>query len=221
MTLVRLWHKPAIGQTTNYVGTRGWPSDSAPCEGPEYVDQWRGAIRELHRAAKAWDGAKQTGDFGSIVRLVSRQTSISKEFGRWTDRQVGRIETNILLREDPISGVRLCIRPTTLLNAIWTQLAQAIDCNESLGSCNVCKKWFAIKTVRGRYAKEFAQMPARSGLIANARESVRSLWSRPTVSRRACQCGETVRDGTAGHWPCRPLTRARTSLSRIPGADRH
>jgi hypothetical protein len=111
---------------------------------------------------KAWKKADTTGDFRPIIRFVSRQRRVHHKFGRFFESDVGRIDTNILLREDPQSGAaRLCIRPTTLHNALWTQLAQAIAGSESLQTCVECKSWFIIKAGRGRSDKEYCSDTCR------------------------------------------------------------
>jgi hypothetical protein len=125
--------------------------------GPEYVDYWWLSIMELSQAATVWQKAKETGNFDSIIRFVSRRgkTTIQKS-GRLDDRVEDRIDANILLRKEPSSGqARLFIRPTTLLDAVWTQLALSIDGSESLGKCSVCRKWFAIRSGKGRFDKEY------------------------------------------------------------------
>ena len=131
-------------------------------EGPQYADQWYISIMEMRQAVTKWERAKTTGDFRPIVRFVSRHGVTRRKFGRFFESDVGRIDTNILLRDDPLSGAaRLCIRPSTLLNALWTQLAQAIDGSESLRTCVECKKWFTIKSGEGRSDKEYCSNACR------------------------------------------------------------
>src|SRR5207249_214896 len=91
---------------------------------PPYVDDWTFSIDVMHRALKAWKKADVTGDFRPVIRGFSRK---GPKPGR------NRIDASISLRKDPLSGAaRLCIRPETLLDALWTQLAQAIDGSQSL-----------------------------------------------------------------------------------------
>ena len=117
-------------------------------EGPEYVDTWYYAMMEMRRAVTAWEKAKTTGDFGPIIQSISRLT-----------RPIG---ANILLREDPANGAaRLCLRPPTLLDALWTQLALALDGSEYLRTCVECKKWFTISAGQGRSDKEYCTNACR------------------------------------------------------------
>jgi hypothetical protein len=124
---------------------------------PRYDFEWYNAIVEMRDAVKAWQSAKATGDFGRLIRSVARQ-------GR---RSIGKpddsgIDANILLSKDPRSGeAQLCIRPSTLLNALWTKLALAIDGSESLRTCIECKIWFTTKAGRGRSDKEYCSDACR------------------------------------------------------------
>jgi hypothetical protein len=73
------------------------------------------------------------------------------------------IDANILLSNDPPFGEpQLCIRPTTLLDAMWTQLALAVAGSEALRTCVECKKWFTIKADRGRSDKEYCSDACRT-----------------------------------------------------------
>jgi hypothetical protein len=130
--------------------------------GPQYADQWVFAAEQLRRAVTKWEKAKETGDFGSIVQFISRQGRLEQKHGVISESEVGRIDANILLRERPVDGAALlCIRPTTLLNALWTQLALAINGSQSLRTCVECKKWFAIESDRGRSDKEYCSDACR------------------------------------------------------------
>ena len=125
-------------------------------EGPEYVDAWEWAIMEMRSAVRTWNKAEATGDFSRMVRFIPRQRS---------NRQIGRevsIDANLLLSKDPVSGAgRLCIRPRTLLDALWTKLALAIDGSESLRTCVECKEWFTIKSGQGRSDKKYCSNACR------------------------------------------------------------
>lgn len=130
--------------------------------GPQYADQWIHAAQELRRAVTKWEKAKETGDFSSIIQFVSRQGRLEQKYGRIFESDVGRIDANILLREQPVDGAALlCIRPTTLLNALWTQLALAINGSQSLQTCVECSLWFAIEADRGRSDKEYCSDACR------------------------------------------------------------
>jgi hypothetical protein len=130
--------------------------------GPQYVDQWVFAAQQLRQAVTKWEKAKETGDFSSIIQFISRQGRLEQKHGVIFESEVGRIDANILLRERPADGAALlCIRPTTLLNALWTQLALAINGSQSLRTCVECKKWFAIESDRGRSDKEYCSDACR------------------------------------------------------------
>jgi hypothetical protein len=126
-------------------------------EGPQFYERWYWVIMEMHSAVAAWDKAKATGNFSRLIQKVGRQARRSIEKHPETV-----IDASIVLRKDPLSGkARLCIRPSTLLDALWTQLALAIDGSESLRTCVECKKWFTIKADRGRSDKEYCSDACR------------------------------------------------------------
>jgi hypothetical protein len=105
----------------------------------------------LQNASKAWKKVDQTGDFKQLIRAFSQRGK--KLFGR------NRIDASITLREDPQTGApRFCIRPETLLDALWTQLAQAIDGSQSLRNCVVCKRLF---TITSDHNKEYCSNACR------------------------------------------------------------
>jgi hypothetical protein len=120
---------------------------------PLYVDDWTFSLDVMHRALKAWKKADATGDFRPVIRGFSHK---GPKPGR------NRIDASISLRENPLSGAaRLCIRPETLLDALWTQLAQAIDGSQSLRNCVECKRWFTISAGQGRSDKEYCSDACR------------------------------------------------------------
>ena len=123
-------------------------------EGPQWLDNWTHSIKTLQKASKFWKKADHTGDFKQLIRGFS-QIGL-KLIGR------NRIDASISLREDPHTGAaRLCLRPETLLDALWTQLAQAIDGSQSLRNCVVCKQWFTISAGQGRSDKEYCSDACR------------------------------------------------------------
>ena len=120
-------------------------------DGPQFVNDWTHSIQMLQNASKAWKKADQTGDFKQLIRAFSQRGR--KFFGRH------RIDASITLREDPQTGApRFCIRPETLLDALWTQLAQAIDGSQSLRNCVVCKRLF---TITSEHNKEYCSNACR------------------------------------------------------------
>src|SRR5262249_40548289 len=56
---------------------------------------------------------------------------------------------------------KLCIRPVTLQEALWTQLVLAIDKNVNLGACVQCRKWFTLEAGRGRPDKKYCSNACR------------------------------------------------------------
>jgi hypothetical protein len=72
------------------------------------------------------------------------------------------VPVELLLKEDPLSGsARLCIRPRSLINALWAQFLLAIDGNVNLGACVQCRKWFTLEPGRGRSDKEYCSNACR------------------------------------------------------------
>jgi hypothetical protein len=123
-------------------------------EGPQTAWDWIWTAVPLRNALKVWKKADRTGNFKSLIRGFSEKGL--KLVGR------NRIDASITIREDPLtSSARLCIRPVTLLDALWTQMAQAIDGSESLRTCVECKQWFTIKSGEGRSDKEYCSNACR------------------------------------------------------------
>jgi hypothetical protein len=101
-------------------------------------------------------GAECAGDFAKLIRLLEQKRD---KYPR--DRGAG-VAANVLLKKDPMSSsARLCIRPNGLVNALWTQLAFAIDGHINLGSCVECRGWFTLEAGRGRSDKEYCSDACR------------------------------------------------------------
>ena len=112
---------------------------------------WSTRIREMHRAVELWEMSKSTGDFSKIIRRV--QKNFMHPDG---------VSVELLLKKDPLSAsARLCIRPPSLLHALWAQLALAIDGNVNLRACVQCRKWFTLEAGRGRSDKEYCSNACR------------------------------------------------------------
>ena len=168
---------------------------------PGYALEWYNAIREMHDAVHAWQSAKATGDFSRLIRSIARQAK--RSIGKPDD---SGIDANILLSKDPLSGEpRLCIRPSTLLDALWTKLALAIDGSEFCELVLSAKNGSRSRLTGAGPTRNIAQMPAACGLIASARESsngARYPFCAPSPFARH---GLPVGAGTAfrtlvGHW---------------------
>lgn len=124
---------------------------------PQLYESWYWAMQEMRSAVTAWDRAKATGNFKRIILKVQL-----RGLGRLEKHPESGMDASITLSEAPQTGeARLCIRPTTLLDALWTQLALAIDGSESLRKCAECKKWFTIKAGEGRSDKQYCSNACR------------------------------------------------------------
>jgi len=115
------------------------------------IDWWSTRIRDMHRAVELWEMSKSTGNFSKIIRRVQ------KNFMHPDGASV-----QLLLKEDPSSAsARLCIRPHSLLHALWAQLVLAIDGKLNLRACVQCRKWFTLEAGRGRSDKEYCSNACR------------------------------------------------------------
>jgi hypothetical protein len=115
------------------------------------IDEWEVFIGKMRRTVKLWEMSMKTGDFRRIIRAV--EGNILPAPGS---------PIKLFLKEDPASAsARLCIRPETLRDALWTQLLLAIDGNVNLAACVQCRKWFTLETGRGRSDKEYCSNACR------------------------------------------------------------
>jgi hypothetical protein len=123
---------------------------------------YRNGSPSVQRALKAWKKADETGDFRTVIRGFSHKGPAPNRIDKAPSTRGNRIDASISFCDDPLSGAaRLCIRPETLLDALWTQLAQAIDGSQSLQNCIVCKQWFTIRAGQGRSDKEYCSDACR------------------------------------------------------------
>jgi hypothetical protein len=143
---------------------------------------WYGEIFEMSEAVALWDKGPSKPYVSKLVRLLGRQDipllwykGGDKAFNKRVrllkredphfiggPREAPGTTAKILLKRDPqTTQPRVCIRPTHLLDALWIQLALAIDGSESLRTCVECKKWFTIKAGEGRSDKEYCSDACR------------------------------------------------------------
>lgn len=127
-----------------------WPSG-------DQINFWSEEIRSMHRTVRLWETSRRTRDFSKIIRTVrTRLVHVGQE-----DPDPG-VFVELFLKEDPLSAsARLAIRPHTLLHALWAQLVLAIDGNQNLGACVLCRKWFTLESGRGRSDKEYCSNACR------------------------------------------------------------
>jgi hypothetical protein len=118
------------------------------------ISWWSMSIREMRRTVELWETSKRTGDFSKMIRVVQKKYVAA-------DWEPG-VVVNLLLKEDPLSAyARLCIRPHSLLHALWAQFLLAIDGNQNLDACVQCRKWFTLEAGRGRSDKEYCSNACR------------------------------------------------------------
>jgi hypothetical protein len=126
-------------------------------QGPQFYHNWWWARKEMRSAVAAWEKAKTTGNFGRVIQMVRLRGKKNSE-----KHPESGVDASVTLREDSLTGqARLCIRPTTLLDALWTKLALAIDGSEALLTCIECKRWFTINVGQGRSDKKYCSNACR------------------------------------------------------------
>jgi hypothetical protein len=119
----------------------------------DVIKFWSEEIRTMHRTVELWNMSKKTGDFRKLISVV-RKTFLKVGL---VDEEPG-VTVELFLKEDPLSA---CIRPRTLLHALWAQLVLAIDGNMDLGVCVQCRKWFRLDAGRGRSDKQYCSNACR------------------------------------------------------------
>jgi hypothetical protein len=128
------------------------PENFRFCWYGRHIDKWFRPIRSMHQLVELWNISGRTGDFSKIIRAVQRQSNVGNH--GWP--------VELFLKEDPQSAsARLCIRPSSLREALWTQLILAIDGNVNLNACVQCRKWFTLEAGRGRSDKEYCSNACR------------------------------------------------------------
>ena len=108
------------------------------------------------RAVDAWESSKGQGDYKKLVGLINR----CGERGRSSDE--ASTDTSFLLAVDANGEPQMCIRPRSLLDALWAQLTLAVIGKQNLQRCAVCSTWFPIEAARSdkEYCSRACQMRA-------------------------------------------------------------
>ena len=131
------------------LANRFGPLASNQCQDLSY---WFGAILRMRRSITLWTKAEQTGDF----------TAFLKRGGLGSARGFTSNGVKPFLEKNEATGrARLGLAPQGLLDALWMQLALAIDGSQSLRKCAECKKWFSIRSGRGRSDKKYCSNACR------------------------------------------------------------
>jgi hypothetical protein len=121
----------------------------------ESLISWSINIREMRQAVELWQKSKITGDFSKIIRAIQKRLVVPMN-------PVPGVPVELLLKKDPLSAsARLCIRPRSLLHALWAQLLLMIDGNVNLASCVQCRKWLTLEAGQGRSDKEYCSNACR------------------------------------------------------------
>jgi hypothetical protein len=146
---VPLTIKGVIGFADRYGSLRQGPR---PDDLPDDLDLWIKSIRKMRRAVDAWESAKETGDFKKIVSIIEHR-------GERRRGSLAGTQLNALLETDPSGAPRLCVRPSSFLEALWTQLTLAVEGDQNLRRCAVCTGWFPVES--GRSDKEYCSVACR------------------------------------------------------------
>jgi hypothetical protein len=139
------------------------PLDGPPAYGGLIVE-WSIHIREMHRTVELWKMSNMTGDFSKVIRDFSKRirTTVHDLADPHNYPARPAVPVGLFLKKDPLSAsARLCIRPHSLVHALWVQLLMAIDGNVNLGACVQCRKWFTLEAGRGRSDKEYCSNACR------------------------------------------------------------
>jgi hypothetical protein len=119
------------------------------------IGTWSMRIREMRQTVELWKKSMVAGDFRKITRFVQKNFVHAADF-------VPGVPVELLLKEDLSSATaRLCIRPRSLIHALWAEFLLAIDGNANLGACTQCGKWFTLVAGRGRSDKEYCSNACR------------------------------------------------------------
>jgi hypothetical protein len=118
------------------------------------IDTWSAYIRAMKKTIELWNKSSTTGDFTKLIRTVQKDLGLGN-FGPG-------VAVQLLLKEDRLSAsARLCIRPESLAQALYSQLILAIDGKLNLRACVECREWFTLEAGRGRSDKEYCSDACR------------------------------------------------------------
>jgi hypothetical protein len=154
---------PATEDRIKDFADRYGPLDGPPAFGG-FTVEWFIHIREMRRTVELWETSKRTGDFSKVIRDFSKRIRTTVHNLADPDNYPPRsaVPVGLFLKKEPLSAsARLCIRPHSLVHALWVQLLMAIDGNVNLGACVQCRKWFTLEAGRGRSDKEYCSNACR------------------------------------------------------------
>jgi len=129
------------------------PAYEYECWGRD-ISLWFKNIRRMRRHVELWRKSTATGDFSRLIREVRRSFAI--------DVKPSGPPVALFLKIDRLSASpKLCIRPVTFQEALWTQLVLEIDGGRNLYTCLQCRKWFRLEAKRGRSDKKYCSNACR------------------------------------------------------------
>jgi hypothetical protein len=123
------------------------------------VARWYVEIWDMKKAVALWAKEPSKASASKLIRLLERRDDDLPFV-----RDAPGTTAKVLLKEDPESVStlpRICIRPSHLRDALWIQLALAIDGGLDIRGCVQCRRWFALEAGRGRSDKEYCSNACR------------------------------------------------------------
>lgn len=105
-------------------------------EAVELVDPWYSEIEQMQAAVKMWETGRERGNLNPLIKVFNESLNVTNrvQFG-----------------QSPYEKrPALYITPTSLRDAMWLQLAQAVSANTQLRRCLWCPAWFTFGVGTGR-----------------------------------------------------------------------
>ncbi len=139
----------------------GGASVDEPCY--EHIDDWKRAVAEIAVAVELWEVlrgdrayrlaelVKQTVEFLGTRHFLNGHGATGAGSSATIGSSAMRALINGSLRREqaalvlPESGRQVALAPSSLLGAIWAQLALSVSLDEPGRKCVVCGKWFPAK----------------------------------------------------------------------------
>ena len=134
---------------------------------PQEFQGWVAHIKKMRKAVRLWERFR-----GEPSRAESRQQLQAAVHEQICDMRVG-IRFEISGPPRPQAAIRIV--PTTLIGAMWLQLAESIAGNKMHRSCVSCGWWFEIGPSTARKSKFYCSEACRSRAYRGRKEEALRL----------------------------------------------
>jgi hypothetical protein len=157
---------------------------------PQSFEDWQDAILKMRKAVSLWE---------RFVRDRADERA-ARQLQDLVDKQLTdiRVQARFQLVPRPRNQPPLHLVPSTLLGALWVQLAEAVSGDKVLHQCQACRRWFELSPETNRISRVYCSDACRSRAYRSRKERARELAAAGTPIRKIARMLDSDEQTVAG-----------------------